>query len=199
MRKLWIAVLCTSLFLFTGGCSNAAPSQPKPPSNTPQQTVSVNEKNSTALFETSKGNFRVELFEDKAPITAKNFITLANKGFYDKLIFHRVIDGFMIQGGDPNGNGTGGPGYKIPDEFNRELRHSSEGMLSMANAGPNTGGSQFFITLAPTPHLDDKHAIFGRVIEGMEVVRSIGKVKVNSQDKPLENVVIQKVTITAGK
>lgn len=155
-------------------------------------------KNSVALFETSMGNFRIELFEDKAPITTKNFITLVNKGFYNGLIFHRVIDGFMIQGGDPYGNGTGGPGYTIPDEFNKDLRHSTEGILSMANAGPNTGGSQFFITLAATNWLDGKHAVFGKVIEGMEVVRAIGKVKTNAQDRPLEDVVVKKVTIIPG-
>jgi len=200
-KKIMSAVLCANMLLFLGcGNSNTNNQSPvNPPASPVQQAAIVNEKNSTALFETSKGNFRIELFEDKAPITAKNFITLANKGFYDGLIFHRVIDGFMIQGGDPSGNGTGGPGYKIPDEFNRDLRHSSEGFLSMANSGPNTGGSQFFITLAPTPHLDNKHAVFGRVIEGMDVVRAIGKVKVGAQDKPIENVVMKKVTIFAGK
>ena len=127
----------------------------------------------TAVFETNKGTFDIELFTDKAPITTQNFIDLTNKEFYNGLIFHRVIDGFMIQGGDPEGRGSGGPGYTIEDEFHPDLKHDSEGILSMANAGPNTGGSQFFITLAPTPWLDGKHAVFGKVREGMNVVESI--------------------------
>ena len=151
--------------------------------------------NRIAIFATSKGTFEIELFEDKAPKTTKHVIDLAQKGFYDGLIFHRVIDGFMIQGGDPKGNGTGGPGYTIPDEFHEDLRHDSEGILSMANAGPNTGGSQFFITLAKTPWLDGHHAVFGKVVKGMEVVRAIGKVECDFQDKPLEDVVIKKITI----
>ncbi|MBI4150204.1 peptidylprolyl isomerase, partial [Candidatus Woesearchaeota archaeon] len=108
----------------------------------------------TATFETTKGTFMVQLFTDKAPATTKNFIDLAKKGFYDGTILHRVIPGFMIQGGDPTGTGRGGPGYTIPDEFNPSLKHDAPGILSMANAGPNTGGSQFFITVAPTPWLD---------------------------------------------
>ena len=151
--------------------------------------------NRIAVFQTNKGTFEIELFEDKVPVTTKNFIDLVDKGFYNGLIFHRVIDGFMIQGGDPEGTGMGGPGYTIPDEFNKDLRHDSEGILSMANAGPNTGGSQFFITLVATPWLDGHHAVFGKVIEGMDVVRAIGKVKCDGRDKPLEDVVINKVTI----
>ena len=151
--------------------------------------------NRIAVFETNKGTFEIELFEDKVPVTTKNFIDLVDKGFYNGLIFHRVIDGFMIQGGDPEGTGMGGPGYTIPDEFNKDLRHDSEGIISMANAGPNTGGTQFFITLAATPWLDGHHAVFGKVIEGMDVVRAIGKVKCDGRDKPLEDVVINKVTI----
>lgn len=153
-----------------------------------------NVNNRIAVFETTKGTFEVELFEDKAPITTKNFIDLAEKGFYDGLIFHRVIDGFMIQGGDPNGNGTGGPGYTIPDEFGPGLKHDSAGILSMANAGPNTGGSQFFITLEKTPWLDGHHAVFGKVIKGMDVVRTIGHMETDFQDRPLENVRM-KITI----
>lgn len=153
------------------------------------------DKMTTAVFETNKGDFVIELFTDKAPITTKNFIDLANKGFYDGQIFHRVIDGFMIQGGDPNGDGTGDPGYKIKDEFHPDLKHDSEGILSMANSGPDTGGSQFFITLAATPWLDGKHAIFGKVVEGMEVVREIGKVSKDVRDKPIQDVVIKKVKI----
>ena len=151
--------------------------------------------NRIAVFTTNKGTFEVELFEDKAPITTKNFIDLVEKGFYDGLIFHRVIDGFMIQGGDPSGNGTGGPGYHIPDEFHPELKHSDEGVLSMANAGPNTGGSQFFITLAPTPWLDNHHAVFGKVVEGMDVVREIGHTPTNYGDRPVHDVVIEKITL----
>src|SRR6187431_2749418 len=122
--------------------------------------------NRTAVIQTNKGTIRVELLESDAPKTTENFITLAERGYYDGIIFHRVIDGFMIQGGDPTGTGRGGPGYQIQDEFGKGLRHDVEGMLSMANAGPNTGGSQFFVTLAPTPWLDGKHAIFGKVVEG---------------------------------
>ena len=149
----------------------------------------------TAVFDTSKGIFEIELFTEKAPITTKNFIDLADKGFYNGLISHRVIDGFMIQCGDPNGDGTGGPGYTIQDEFHPELKHDSEGILSMANSGPNTGGSQFFITLAPTPWLNGKHAVFGKVISGMDIVQSIGKVETGAGDKPVEDIVINKITI----
>ena len=150
--------------------------------------------NRIARFETSKGTFDIELFEDKAPKTTGNFITLVEKGFYNGLIFHRVIDGFMIQGGCPKGDGNGGPGYTIPDEFHPDLRHSGEGILSMANAGPNTGGSQFFITLAKTDWLDGHHAVFGKVIKGMDVVKAIGKVE-TFQDRPIEDVKIKKITI----
>lgn len=169
-----------------------------------------------AIFDTSMGKFKVKLFHTQAPKTVENFVGLAegtkewtdpkSQGlvktpFYNGLIFHRIIDGFMIQGGDPLGvdtarAGTGGPGFKIPDEFHPDLKHDKPGILSMANAGPNTGGSQFFITLAPTPHLNNKHAVFGEVVEGMDVVQKIGKVKVDRRtDRPLENVVIKKLTI----
>jgi cyclophilin family peptidyl-prolyl cis-trans isomerase len=151
--------------------------------------------NRTATFDTNKGAFKIELFEQRAPVTTKNFIDLAEKDFYDGVIFHRVIDGFMIQGGDPQGTGRGGPGYTIPDEFHPELTHDAPGILSMANAGPNTGGSQFFITLAPTPWLDGKHAIFGRVVDGMDVVEAIGSVDTGPGDRPREDVVIEHLTI----
>jgi cyclophilin family peptidyl-prolyl cis-trans isomerase len=151
--------------------------------------------NRHATIQTNQGTIKVELFEDKAPKTTKNFIDLAEKGFYNGVIFHRVIDGFMIQGGDPTGTGRGGPGYKIDDEFHKDLRHDSAGLLSMANAGPNTGGSQFFITLAATPWLDRKHAIFGKVVEGMDVVEKIGKTKVGAQDRPVNEVKMESVTI----
>ncbi|HAT97660.1 MAG: peptidylprolyl isomerase [Acidaminococcaceae bacterium] len=148
-------------------------------------------------FTTNKGVFVAQMFEEKAPLTTKNFIELTEKGFYDGLIFHRVIDGFMIQGGCPNGTGTGGPGYRIKDEFGEGLLHDDEGILSMANAGPNTGGSQFFITLAPTPWLNGHHAVFGKIVEGMDVVREIGSVATNFQDRPLDPVVMEKVEVLA--
>lgn len=189
-----LLILFVQVFLIAGCSGNTGNSSNQPaPESTPKQTTT--KKNSVAKFETSKGNFTVELFEDKAPVTTKNFIDLVNKKFYDGLIFHRVIDGFMIQGGDPKGNGTGGPGYTIKDEFHPDLKHDSAGILSMANAGPNTGGSQFFITLAPTPWLDNKHAVFGKVVAGLDVVQGIGKVKTGSMDKPVEDVVIKKITI----
>ena len=171
-------VLITTLITTISGCSDNGGTKMK-----------------TAVFETNKGTFEVELFTEKAPITTKNFIDLTEKGFYDGLIFHRVIDGFMIQGGDPEGRGTGGPGYSIEDEFSPDLTHDTEGILSMANSGPNTGGSQFFITLAPTPWLDRKHAVFGKVIVGMDVVKAIGKVQKGANDKPVKDVVMEKVII----
>ena len=151
--------------------------------------------NRHAHFVTSKGEFRLELFEDKAPITTGNFIQLVEDGFYDGLIFHRVIPNFMLQGGCPQGTGMGGPGHQIQDEFHPELKHDGPGILSMANAGPNTGGSQFFITLVPTDWLDGKHAVFGKVVEGMDVVNDIGQVATDPRDRPTEDVVMQTVTI----
>ncbi|RRD63777.1 peptidylprolyl isomerase [Fretibacterium sp. OH1220_COT-178] len=153
------------------------------------------EERPVAVVQTNMGTFRVELFSDLAPKTAQNFIDLAKKGFYDGVIFHRVIDGFMIQGGDPKGTGTGGPGYTIPDEFGPGLKHDKPGILSMANAGPDTGGSQFFVTLVPTPWLDGKHAIFGQVVSGMDVVEAIGKVETGRQDRPVKDVVMTSVTV----
>jgi peptidyl-prolyl cis-trans isomerase A (cyclophilin A) len=163
-----------------------------------------------ATFNTSGGTFKVRLFDDKAPKTVANFVGLATgtqewtdpasgkavtRPFYDGLIFHRVIDGFMLQGGCPEGSGRSGPGYRFPDEFGAGLAHDKPGLLSMANAGPNTNGSQFFVTLAATPWLDNKHAIFGEVVEGMDVVQAIGKSKTGPQDRPVKDVVINTVTI----
>ncbi|GHV35482.1 peptidyl-prolyl cis-trans isomerase [Synergistales bacterium] len=150
-----------------------------------------------AVFDTSMGVFKVELFTDTAPLTAGNFIELAEKGFYNGVVFHRVIDKFMIQGGDPTGTGTGGPGYVIKDEFGAGLKHNKPGVLSMANAGPNTGASQFFVTLVPTPWLDGKHAIFGAVTEGMDIVSAIGKTETDARDKPVTPVVMKSVTIVS--
>jgi peptidyl-prolyl cis-trans isomerase A (cyclophilin A) len=163
-----------------------------------------------ARFETTQGNFTVRLFDKEAPNTVANFVGLAEgtkewtdpasgqkktEPYYDGVIFHRVINNFMIQGGDRLGQGTGGPGYKFNDEFHPALRHGKAGMLSMANAGPNTNGSQFFITLAPTPHLDNRHSVFGEVVEGLEVVQKIGGVATGRQDRPTTPVVMNKVTI----
>jgi len=128
-----------------------------------------------ATFETDKGTIRLELFADKTPKTVKNFEDLCEKQFYDGLKFHRVIPNFMIQGGCPQGTGTGGPGYQFEDEFHPDLTHDDAGILSMANAGPNTNGSQFFITHGPQPHLDNRHSVFGKVIEGQDVVDSIAQ------------------------
>ncbi|MBI4632342.1 MAG: peptidylprolyl isomerase [Deltaproteobacteria bacterium] len=140
-----------------------------------------------ASISTDKGTIRLRLFPDKTPLTVANFVNLANRGFYNNLTFHRVINDFMIQGGCPIGNGTGGPGYRFRDEFVADLRHDKPGMLSMANAGPNTNGSQFFITHVPTPWLDDHHTVFGEVIgeEDMRVVNSI------SQNSRIASIVIE--------
>ena len=141
-------------------------------SKPPEMAIDL-EKKYTATFKLDKGEFVVELFADKAPKTVNNFVFLAREGFYDGVTFHRVLKDFMAQSGDPTGTGTGGPGYKFADEFHPDLKHSKPGILSMANAGRNTNGSQFFITFVPTPWLDGKHAVFGQVVKGMEVVRSI--------------------------
>lgn len=163
-----------------------------------------------AIFETSQGNVVVKLLEKEAPKTVENFIGLAEgtkeftdestgkrttKNFYDGLVFHRVIPDFMIQGGCPQGTGRGGPGYKFADEFHPSLNHSKAGKLSMANSGPGTNGSQFFLTVAPTPWLDNKHSIFGEVVEGQDVANKISKLPRDSSDRPKTPVVLQKVRI----
>ena|GEM_PF-89340 len=176
MFKLCVFII--GIFLFAAGIGTACAAE-----------------RAVATFDTSMGTFKVELLTDVAPITTKNFIDLAKKGFYDGVIFHRVIDEFMIQGGDPTGTGRGGPGYTIPDEFAPGLVHDKPGILSMANAGPNTGGSQFFITLVPTPWLDGRHAIFGTVIEGMDIVSAIGKTETGPGDRPVVDVTIKTLTI----
>lgn len=156
-----------------------------------------------AIIETNMGTIELELFPDKAPKTVANFVGLAEKGYYNGVIFHRVIDNFVIQGGDPTGTGRGGEsiyGHPFEDEFHPDLKHDKPGVLSMANAGPNTNGSQFFITLAPTPWLDGKHSVFGQVINGMDVVRAIGKVPTAKPgDRPLKDVVMKKVRIEKRK
>ena len=163
-----------------------------------------------ARFDTTEGRFTVRLLDKEAPKTVANFVGLAEgtkefrdpktgspakRPFYNGIIFHRIIDGFMIQGGDPLGQGYGGPGYNFADEFHPSLKHTRAGLLSMANAGPNTNGSQFFITLAPTPHLDNRHSIFGEVVEGLDVVQKIGRVKTDRNDRPATPVVMNSITI----
>jgi peptidyl-prolyl cis-trans isomerase B (cyclophilin B) len=150
----------------------------------------------TATIKTKHGDIRIKLHDDKAPKTVANFEKLVKQGFYDGLSFHRVIPDFMVQGGCPEGTGTGGPGYKFADEFSPKLRHTKPGLLSMANAGPNTNGSQFFITLAATPWLDNKHSIFGEVVEGMDVVEKIGRTATSKPgDRPLKPISITNVKI----
>jgi peptidyl-prolyl cis-trans isomerase A (cyclophilin A) len=163
-----------------------------------------------ALFNTTEGTFTVKLYAQEAPRTVENFVGLAEgtrewidprtnqkttRPYYDGVIFHRVIDGFMIQGGDPLGQGIGGPGYTFADEFHPKLRHDKAGILSMANRGPNTNGGQFFITLGPTPHLDDRHSVFGEVVEGMDVVRKIGSTRTGDRDRPVNDIVINAIKV----
>src|ERR1051325_11530185 len=153
-----------------------------------------------ASFDTSEGKFKVKLFADKTPRTVQNFVELAEgkktgKPFYDGTIFHRVIPDFMIQGGCPEGSGRGGPGYTFADEFDASLKHTKPGLLSMANRGPNTNGSQFFVTVAATPWLDNKHSIFGEVVEGYNVVEKISLTPRNAQDRPVKEVKINSVKI----
>jgi peptidyl-prolyl cis-trans isomerase A (cyclophilin A) len=168
----------------------------------------------TATLQTNFGDIEIELFAERAPRTVENFVGLATgektwtdpetgeqvdgEPLYEDVIFHRVIEGFVIQGGDPTGTGRGGPGYEFDDEFHPELRHDEAGILSMANSGPDTNGSQFFITLAPQPHLDDKHSVFGQVTDGMDVVEEIGSVETDANDRPVEPVVLESVTVHDG-
>ena len=148
-------------------------------------------------IETNKGKIRAELYDQDAPGTVENFAKLVKDGFYDGVVFHRVIPDFMIQGGCPEGSGRGGPGYRFEDETSNGVRHE-RGVLSMANAGPNTNGSQFFITLAPTLHLDNRHSVFGEVIKGQEVVVAIGATPRDARDRPTKDVVIKEIVISRG-
>ena len=207
-KALWIYVIA---FLLLGLTFH---SEAKDKKEEKKVDKKVEEKGSTkkmiAVFETNRGTFKVQLFPDKAPKTVENFVGLAEgtkewtdpksgnkvkKPFYDGLTFHRVIPNFMIQGGDPLGSGTGGPGYKFGDEFDPSLHHDKPGKLSMANAGPGTNGSQFFVTVAATPWLDGKHTIFGEVVEGMDVVSTISTTKTGPMDRPAEPVVIKTLKI----
>jgi peptidyl-prolyl cis-trans isomerase A (cyclophilin A) len=178
--------------------------------DTPVDKAPALEQGTYAKIKTTLGDITVRLFKDKVPKTVENFTGLANGTkeytdpktnekktgkFYDGIIFHRVIPGFMIQTGDPLGEGYGGPGYRFEDEFHPELKHNKPGILSMANSGPNSNGSQFFITLGPTPHLDYRHSVFGEVVDGMEAVEKIGDVERNSRDKPFEEVAMESVKI----
>ena len=160
--------------------------------------------NTKIKIQTNQGNMEFELENDLVPETTKNFLKLSKEGFYDGVRFHRVIKDFMIQTGDPLSKdpskqdlwGTGGPGYEIQDEFSPELKHDKSGLLSMANSGPNTGGSQFFITLIPTPWLDNKHAIFGHIISGTDVIEKIGNLPTEGPDRPIEDIIIEKIIIS---
>lgn len=200
--KIIYAVLFFALFL---GCkeSNSSnnQSQQNSQTNNEQQmnTQQTDDSTIVAVIKTNMGTIEIELFAHLTPKTVENFVGLAQKGYYNGVIFHRVIDGFMIQGGDPTGTGRGGESFwggKFKDEFHPDLKHDREGILSMANAGPNTNGSQFFITLVPTPWLDGKHSVFGKVIAGMDVVKAIGKVPTTKPgDKPLKDVFMESVTI----
>ncbi len=163
-----------------------------------KETKEMSDNTTVAVIKTNMGTIEIELFAKETPKTVENFVGLANKGYYNGVIFHRVIDNFMIQGGDPTGTGRGGEsiwGKKFNDEIVKEIVFDKEGLLAMANAGPNTNGSQFFITLAATKWLNGNHTIFGKVINGMDVVSAIGKVAKNAQDKPLKDVVMESVII----
>jgi len=205
-------LLAALILVSQAGAAATAAAQPSHRSAAQAAPSSAKEQTLTpglyARFATTEGEFTVRLFDDRAPKTVANFVDLAEgtkdpatgkpgqvKPFYDGLIFHRVIDGFMIQGGDPLGNGRGGPGYTFADEFDPKVTFDRPGLLAMANRGPNTNGSQFFITLDATTWLNGKHTIFGEVVEGMDVVRKIGHVKKGPEDRPLTPVVVTKVTI----
>lgn len=206
---IWIYLL--AFILMTLSFKSHAAETKKPKSKTKsEKKLTTKGTPMFAIFETSKGNVKIKLFADKTPKTVENFVGLAEgtkeftdpktgdktkRPFYDGLIFHRVIPNFMVQGGCPVGQGTGGPGYKFEDEIVKDLKHDKPGKLSMANAGPNTNGSQFFITVAATPWLDGRHTVFGEVVEGYDIVEGISKVKTGAMDKPAEPITIKHVKI----
>ncbi len=194
MKRIGIVILC---FLVAGCGAKKQTLFPESGGAMEPKTTVVRAKEGIVKvkIETSLGDIQVDLFAKDAPKTVENFVTLANKGFYDGLMFHRVIPDFMIQTGDPTGTGAGDPGYKFADEFSPKLRHSKPGMLSMANSGPNTNGSQFFITEAATPWLDNRHSVFGEVTEGMDIVKKIARVQRDPRDKPLQPVLMKKVSV----
>lgn len=203
MKKSFFLITILISFLFVTGCvrntDDVNVTEEALTDNTltdinPEMINETPQPNKTMVMKTNKGEITIELFNETMPITANNFLKLAQEDFYDGVIFHRVIDGFMIQGGDPLGNGTGDPGYSIPDEFTDDNKNN-KGTLSMANSGPNTGGSQFFINLVDNNFLDDKHPVFGKVVSGIEVVEAIGKVATGPNDKPVEDVVIEDIEI----
>jgi len=196
MKNLFFSFLLFGLFF---GCQ-AQNKENETLINKPEKDVmsEVEDSMLVAVMKTNMGTVEIELFEKQTPKTVENFSGLAKKGYYNGVIFHRVIPNFMIQGGDPTGTGRGGEslwGKKFNDEFVSELKHSEPGVLSMANAGPNTNGSQFFITVIPTPWLDGKHTIFGKVINGMDVVYAISKVQTGAMDKPVKDVIIEEVNL----
>ena len=185
-------IIAVSL-LFLAGCASRPVTAPKQAVSQPQE-----EKGNGIVkikIETTYGDIYADLYGDKAPKTVENFVKLTEKGFYDGIIFHRVIPDFMIQTGDPTGTGRGGPGYTFADEFSPDLRHDKAGTLSMANAGPGTNGSQFFITDAATPWLDGKHSVFGRVTQGLEIVKKIANADRGPADKPIEKIEMKKVSV----
>ena len=205
-RTILAAVAIFAVALFSVSIAEAKEQKPKKEKKMKPGTY--------AIMETTLGTITIELYEKEAPKTVANFVGLAEgtkeftdlktgqkakRPFYTGVIFHRVIPGFMIQGGDPAGTGRGGPGYKFEDEFSPSLKHDKPGRLSMANAGPNTNGSQFFITVASTPHLDNRHTIFGQVVEGQDVANKISQVAKDGQDRPLNDMVMTKVTIKRVK
>jgi len=194
LRTFILSGLLIAGFIVCAGCTQFAPAtnQATPSARTVAMTPSA-EPQKLVKLETNMGNITIAL-DPAMPITAGNFESLVKKGFYDGLIFHRVMDGFMIQGGDPTGTGMSGPGYVIKDEFTNNNRNV-RGTISMANAGPNTGGSQFFINLVNNNHLDTKHPVFGKVIEGMDVVDKIGKTKTGAGNRPVQNVTIIRAVI----
>ncbi len=200
MNRPLIAFACAALGFALAAAGPAA------------QVKKMTKPGTYAYFETNHGNFVVKLLPEKAPKTVANFVGLAtgtidpatgkpgkSKPYYDGLTFHRIIDGFMIQGGDPTGTGRGGPGYRFNDEIDPTHKFDKAGIMAMANAGPNTNGSQFFITVAPYPQLPTNYTIFGEVVEGLDVVKAIGKVKTGANDKPLQPVIMKKVTIEQVK
>lgn len=202
MKNVFLFLTCFAV----AGCATHARQQSLAPTDqsfapVSQPAAAENRKEEKIVkikIETTVGDVYADLNETEAPKTVANFVTLAKKGFYDGIVFHRVIPDFMIQTGDPTGTGRGGPGYQFKDEFSKKLRHDKPGVLSMANSGPNTNGSQFFITEVPTPWLDDRHSVFGYVTQGMDVVTKIANAPRDGQDKPLQTISMKKVTVLEG-